>query len=223
MFKKFLSPSDSSGGGDGSGENQSDASKDQSNQQDYKVKYEQLQATYAKDLEKAEERRQGLQSTYTKEQDAHKMTKQSVEELKKQMSVIAQEKDTIFSNLSQLEKDKMEKDKEIETLRRKDVRAKLIFGKYPQLATFEADGLLPETTEDKLDEVFGNFLTKLGSIQDKSKQDFGKGGTGNPPLSKDKEPDTKSVLAAKMRDAVLAGNFKEYNALFNQSLELKET
>jgi hypothetical protein len=188
----------------------------QQDKTDYKKLYEEAQAKATKELDTAEKRRAGLQVTYQKEQDAHKVTTTELEQLRGELTVLTSEKSSFQDTLSKLETEKTGQEIELETLRRKDKRASLIMGKFPELATFEADGLLPEAEEEKLEETFGNFLTKLGVIKEKGKEDFGKGGVTTPPPPKTTEPEGAKALMLQINAAAIAGDQKLYNELYDK-------
>jgi len=188
----------------------------QQDKTDYKKLYEDAQAKATRELDAAEKRRAGLQQTYQKEQDAHTEAKTKLEQLRSELTTLTGEKGSFQDTLSKLETEKTGQEIELETLRRKDKRASLIMGKFPELATFEADGLLPEAEEDKLEETFSNFLTKLGVIKDKGKEDFGKGGVSTPPPPKTTEPEGAKALLLQINQAVISGNQKLYNELYDK-------
>ena len=195
---------------------------DNSDQQDYKKLYENAQARHQKELDAAEKRRAGLQQTYQTEQDAHKTTKTELEQLKSGFATLTSEKDDLQTNFSKLETEKSEYEIELETLRRKEKRAGLIFKKYPELAPFEADGLLPEAEEEKLDETFGLFLEKLGVVKEKGKEEFGKGGTGTPPPAKIPESEGPKALLQQAYASVSKGDLKGYNESYDKYLKAVE-
>ena len=91
MFKKFLSPTDPSGG------DPKDPSQEPDPQPDYKSKYEALIAQHNEDLRKAEERRAGLQSTFTKEQQAHIATRDMMTDLQEKVQKFIADKDAVVT------------------------------------------------------------------------------------------------------------------------------
>jgi hypothetical protein len=107
-------------------------------------------------------------------------------------------------------------------------------GKFPQLAAFEAEGLLPETgTEDdpaKMEEIFGKFAGKLTSIQQQAgksaKEEFASGGVGKAAGSGGGDADVKGASAAAAlkaaNDAVLKGDAKGYKENYDKYLELSK-
>jgi len=223
MFKKYLSPGDTSGG------DPQDPPQDPDGQQDYKVKYEELSATHAsaiaaaeKEKEALENRRAGIQSLYTKEQEAHKQSKTTLDQLKTQLSSTSFEKDAFSLQVTEKETALKERETELSNLNKKLTRANLIFSQFPQLGEFEVMGLLPDAEPDKMEEVFGKFAQTLGSKIDLEKKNFSKGQTPPPPPPAGGPPDGVEALNAKIFDAVRAGNTAEYNRLFEERLKLFE-
>lgn len=215
MFKKFLSPTDPSGG------DPKDPSQEPDPQPDYKSKYEALIAQHNEDLRKAEERRAGLQSTFTKEQQAHIATRDMMTDLQEKVQKFIADKDAVVTKASNLETEKAQKEAKIAELELKITRHNLIFEKYLPLAPLEAKGLLPEAAPDKLDEVFGNFLTEINTIKASGKQENNAGGTPPPPAPKSQDPAGKTELKAKMFEAMRNGDTKEYTNLFDQLVKLE--
>ena len=123
------------------------------------------------------------------------------------------------TNLSTLEekvKEKETKEEEtavlVETLERRQKRAQLIFSEFPELAPFEADGLLPEAEEDKLRETFSAFSTKLGSVKENAAKEFGKGGSGpTPPKKEEQKLETAQTHLKMANQALSKGEFDTYN------------
>lgn len=214
MFTPFLTL-DQDPDGSGSGPSQSVG---QQGQQDFEKLYKDAQSK----LDATEKRRIGLQQTYQTEQDTHKATKDVLSQLQATLATLTGEKSTLADQLSKLEVDGTEKEIELETLRRGDKRAKLIFKSFLELAPFEADGLIPEAEEDKLEELFTGFSKKLGELKDKAKVDFGTGGTPPPPPPKPEPDENRVTLLKQLSDAALSGNRKVYNELFDKYMKAAE-
>jgi chromosome segregation ATPase len=212
---KFLDKDSDSGGS---------AQSDNSSQQDYQKLYEEQKGRYDKDIAAAEKRRIGLQQTYQTEQDAHKATKTALEQVNEQLKALTSEKGSLSEKFSKLETEFSEQGIEMETLKRQNSRAKLIFGKFPELASFEADGLLPEAEENKLEEVFGKFREKLGAIKEQGKEEFGKGGTPTKPSpTAAAQPEGRASLLKQLAEATQKGDMKLFNEIQDKLMKLPTT
>jgi hypothetical protein len=89
----------------------------------------------------------------------------------------------------------------------------VIFAKFPHLARFEADGLLPIAAPEKLEEVLTLFSSKLEEIGINATKDFVKGGKGDtPPGGKDEEKTSNAQSLLKLANEALAsGDTATYN------------
>jgi hypothetical protein len=185
MFEnKFMSPGSSSGGnfGDQSAGGQQDP--------DYKKMYDDLLKKAEKlidptDYDVSKDKRYtGLMQTLQKEQDDKKELKTKFDDLSGQFTTVKSEHATATQSVStlqaQLDKVEIEKD----SLAVQNARVMLIMRDFPQLALFEAEGLLPETgvddKEDALKTLFTNFSAKLGVFEKKAQESFGAGGLPKP-------------------------------------------
>ena len=229
MNKRFLSPGDSSGGGDGSDDAaqaaaaQSTASSEQSGQQDWRKLYETLKTQSDKQIAEAEKRRTGLQSTYTKEQEAHKATQEELETIRTQFEATDAEKNAAMSNLTTFQGSLTEKEKELETLRKGKQRADLIFGQFPELASFEAKELLPDAPDvDALTTKFENFRAELGLVKEKSKKEFGSGSSVLPNAKEDKVPDSITTLTNELSELAVTGKWKEYDKKYDELEKVRQ-
>lgn len=189
--------------------------------QEYKNKYEELQGkiskgelvnptTFVDEKVKAGElypkdRFAGLQTKFNETQSA-------LTELQSK----SMEWQTNLSKLEETVKVKETKEEEtallVETLQRGKTRAQLIFSEFPELAPFEAEGLLPEAEEDKLKEVFGNFSAKLVSVKKNAASEFGKGGTGpTPPKKEESKIESAQAHLRLANEALAKSEFDTYN------------
>ena len=232
MKRRFLSPGDSSGNGDGSAGDeaaeqalaaQSAASSDQSGQQDWKKLYDTNKSQSDKALAEAEKRRANLHSTFTKEQEAHKATQDALDTLRTQFDSTVAEKTAAMSSLTIFESSIAEKEKELIDLRKKNVRAGLIFEKFPHLASFEAKKLLPDAPDEELEGKFQLFSDEIGIVKEKSIEEFGSGKGIKQPDKDDKVPDSIKTLQSQLSELALAGSWKEYDKVYDSFLKLKET
>ena len=201
--------------------------------EEYKKKYETLQtqvtegklvdpASFVEAKIKAgelfpKERFVGLQQTY-------QATQQTLSELQGKVANYEKQVTTLEKDLTLKSTDADEKDVELETLRRSQVRAKLIFGKFPELAGFEADGLLPEAEEGELEKIFTAFSSKLGSVEKEAAAKFGAGGTPpTPPRVEKSVTQTAKTHLALANDALAKSDFTTYNLEYDKYLETLNT
>jgi hypothetical protein len=174
-----------------------------------------------------------LQKDLQKKDELLVATKTQLEELTKQFDPLKSNYDSLTTEHKTLKETLEELELAKDELSVKASRASIIMSKYPELAAFEAEGLLPETGTDddpaKIGEIFGKFAAKITGIQqitaEGTKKDVlsgglpkGAGGGGN--------EDVKGVSAAAelkaANDAVLAGKMKEYNEHYTKYLELSK-
>jgi vacuolar-type H+-ATPase subunit I/STV1 len=177
-------------------------------------------------LTEANERYIGLQQTLQKAKDEGKILSESLTSTQTELQALKLEKETLQGKVTETETLFSEKDMKIDELTRKTHRSDLIFKDYPELAPFEAEGLLPEVEDDaKLPEVFGKFKEKLGTLQAKAKTEHVAGGTPPPPDGKPKnEPgsDNLKILLDEVNKAALSGKPKEYKEAYGKYMAAKE-
>jgi len=147
----------------------------------------------------------GLQKTFQDAQDVIKTLEPKVKEF-----------ETNYSNLEEKFKAKetevQERDQEIGKLKPKLARANIIFKEFPQLASFEADGLLPDAPEDKLPEIFKKFSEKLGSIKTAAGKEFLAGGGSTTPEEKlDPKLQTSQTHLKLANEAMAKNDMATYN------------
>ena len=214
-----------------SGDTSSEAVLEQVRQQaeDYKRKYEvlQTQVTEGKLVDPAifveakikagdlfpKERFVGLQQTY-------QSTQQTLSELQGKVSTFEKQVTTLEKDLTTKSTENDEKDVELETLRRGQTRAKLIFSKFPELAGFEADGLLPEAEETELETIFSAFSSKLGTVEKNAAAKFSAGGTPpTPPRKEQSATQTAKTHLALANEALAKSDFTTYNLEYDKYLE----
>lgn len=196
---------------------------------EYRKKYESLQNK----IEKGElvdplafiEEKVKKGELYTKERFSGLQTKyQTTQEALDELNTKSQKWQSDLSQLGELVKTKDTEreslDVELETLRRSQKRTKLILSDFPELAPFEADGLLPEAEEEKLPEVFSAFATKLNGLKDKTTKEFVKGGTSGEPSSKEeKKAVTPQAILKEANAALAGGDSKTYNEKYDLYLD----
>jgi chromosome segregation ATPase len=219
-------PSDNSSGG-----SSNDAALEQVRQQveEYKNKYEALQSKVTDGklvdptafLEKKvkdgevfpKDRFVGLQQTFQTAQQTLTELQSKVTGYETKISKLEETLGTKGTELGA-------KDVELGTLRRDQARAKLIFSKFPELASFEADGLLPQAEESEMEAIFTAFSSKLGAVKNDAAAAFAGGGTGpTPPKREEAKAQTAKTHLGLANDALAKGDFTTYNQEYDKYLE----
>jgi hypothetical protein len=192
------------------------------NDQDYKKLYKEAQT----ELSKSEKSYIGLQQTLQTKSDELKALNDQFTELQKQFSgtttqltALKTEKETIAATLE-------EKEISLDAATTEARRSKMILKEFPDLAAFEAKGLLPATgpddAEDKLKELFGSFRDTMKTLTGKQADEITSGGAPRT------EPDSSAASTAAPAGAnaakahldkatafALAGDTKGYDAEFS--------
>ncbi|MCX6064860.1 MAG: hypothetical protein NT121_03785 [Chloroflexi bacterium] len=114
---------------------------------------------------------------------------------------------------------------ELEPIRVKAMRLQVIMTEFPQLASFEKDGLLPGgETPEALRESLGKFSERLSALSKANEASFASGGKPeNVPAPEQKKSSTeraKDYLDAAVQ-AQRSGNMPEYEANFTKFLHEK--
>jgi hypothetical protein len=127
--------------------------KSSSQQDDYEARFKGLQRTY----NKAQSKLKALEEREADLLEAAETSKQSEQELKSQLDKLQKEQEDAKSELDNLTG-------ELATQSAKNKRMLLILSDFPELAKFEAAGLLPDAVdEDEMAEKFEAFSEALQS------------------------------------------------------------
>ncbi len=210
----------------------------QQNQQsdDWKAKFEASQTeltslkgqltTKTTEAEEATKRFTGLQKVYQTEKDAHTLLQTEHAKLTTQFQTAFTEAETFKNGLA-------ERDQKLAQLTADHTkattgleRARLIMSKYPELAPFEANGLLPTPGEGKtLEDVLGAFKTSLDDVAKKANANFAAGASLDPAGTSNlggssAQNATVATLQAKANEAAITGKSDEYNNYMDQILKL---
>ena len=180
---------------------------------DYKAQYE----TALKAGDKATRAHQGALEQLTTEKQAHDSTKASL------MNLMA-ENTSLKATLGQKEVSLADLQGKVTTLEPFQARATrlTVLMDFPQLATFEKDGLLPQgSTEEEIRASFTKFNERINTLAKANGQDFVAGGKpAATPVST--EPKTSAVSAQTyLQQAIQAqatGNMKEYDVQYSKFL-----
>lgn len=118
---------------------------------DWQASYKGLQALYNK-LKKSHDE---LEAKYAAVVQSSEETNLQVTNRDKQLEVLQTELGNLKTQIQSLEGEKAKTEGRV-------TRAQLIMAKYPELAEFEADGLLPSAdTQEELEQAFQKFREKL--------------------------------------------------------------
>lgn len=152
----------------------------------------------------------GLQQTHEKQVLAHKADKDALVAAQTK----AQEMEAALRTLqTQYEGDRNKltaTESEKATLQQNLERTKLIMAKFPHLASFEADGLLPQAPVTELESILSIFSSKLGANAQAAKETHIAGATQPPAGPNQAEPTAKQLLDQANQFA-REGKFVEYN------------
>ena len=157
----------------------------------------------------------------TAEKQAHEATKASVDNLKTEMATLTVSLGQKDLSLTELQK----RVTEFEPVKAKAIRLELIMSEFPQLASFEKDGLLPGgETSEVLRESFKKFSERLGELSKSTGASYSAGGKPeNVPAPEQKKNSTD--LAKGFLDAAIqaqrSGNMAEYESNFTKYLHEK--
>lgn len=143
---------------------------------DWEARYKGLQRTY----DKLDKEHTALKGKYDQQQEEHET---ALQESRKKLN----EYDEFKKTFQALENDKSSLEKELASHRAQVDRTKTIMAKFPDLAPFEAQGLLPEApTIEELETKLENFRKAIGDSVDKSALDKLRGYT--PPSASNNQP-----------------------------------
>lgn len=221
MFQKWLSPDGTSGGGSGTDPQNPPAPASPNPPATGETAEQKLAAALA-EAQRWQNGYSGLQKTIAKKDiEIGDLTKakdtdhSALEALQATHTALQTEHQTIKVKLDELELGKT-------TAEVKLMRAKIIMGKFPELASWEADGQLPETPVDAkeadVELLFKSFSDKLTAAA----KNASKGAGGGPPPPPGGDP-TSPTAAEELKLAKLAmskGNVPEYTVHYNRYLEL---
>jgi len=221
MFRKFLSPEGSSGGGAGE-DPQDPPAPITPNPPATGETAEQKLAASLKETERWQNGYKGLQTTIAKKDvtigdltKAKDADHSALEALQITHTALQTEHETFKVKVDELELGKT-------TAEVKLLRAKIIMGKYPELASWEADGSLPATPADAkeadIEIVFKSFSEKLAAAAKITNK--GAGGSPPPPPGGDPPSSSAADELKLASNAMKLGKIDEYTLHYNKYLEL---
>lgn len=201
---KFYGPlfdTDDKGGGGGN-----------SDQTDWKAKYEQLNGQIASGQYVTKESYVTLQRNLETAVNEKKGVVQERDNAQAKIALITDNQEMLQSQITTLTQTNQQLDASDKAKGVKLERHNVIFKDYPHLAGFEADGLIPDPKPDqKLDDVLKTFSDRVTAISGKALDDFKK--TSTPPVPpKDGElPKGATALLQEAKGLLGQGKTTEYN------------
>ena len=225
MFRKFLSPDGTSGGDAGDGDqNSPNPDPKTPNPPATGETAEQKAAAALAESQRWQNGYSGLQKLIAKKDlEIGELTKakdadhSALEALQTTHTALQTEHQTVKVKLDELELGKT-------TAEVKLMRAKIIMGKFPELASWEADGQLPETPADAkeadVELLFKSFSDKLTAAAKGASAIKSAGGSVIPPPGGDSTVSTAAEELKLAKAAMSKGKLDEYTAHYNKYLEL---
>lgn len=174
------------------------------------------------------ERYAGVQRSFEELRKTADGSTEKLTDLEKQLATATSDLETTQKTLKDLQEADTVRASELETLKAGNQRAQLIFKEFPELAPFEADGLLPSADSEKLPDVLTKFKEKLAVTREKGVQAFASGGSDEPPASK---KDTKPPVSDPVGSQALyktamehfsKGEYDKYDEVYDKYLKALE-
>ena len=185
---------------------------------------EQKLATLQKEAERWQKGYAGLQSALSKKDTELNALQALVQEKSGLLQTLQTTHTDVEKQLETLKTSLEENELNLTATKSQLQRAKIIMKKFPQLAEWEADGQLPESSADATDTdvetLFQSFSEKLASFNKNISQ--GAGGGPIPPAGGNNQSITSADAELKLANkAQMDGKHAEYDEHFNKYLELK--
>lgn len=187
-------------------------------QLDYKSLYE--KALLEKEPVKTEDwqkRFTGLQGAYQRDQEKWKATQTELESTKKSLAELTTGKTSIEEALKARSEEYERLATEHEIASHQLDRLTIILTKYPALADFEAEGLLPDGTGEEFAKKLDIFAAKIGRTGKESIAKHLEGAT--PPTPGTTPATTSASLWQQAMTALTTGDTVAYDKLYTQFLE----
>ena len=160
-------------------------------------------------------------SLLNSEKQAHETTKATIETLKSEIKNLSASLGQRDGTLTKLQ----EKVAELEPAKAKAMRLGLILAEFPQLASFEKDGLLPSAeTPELLRESLTKFSDRLTAVSKANEANFASGGKPENVPAPEQKKSSADLAKAYLDAAVQAqrsGNMAEYETNFSKFLQEK--
>jgi len=163
----------------------------------------------------------GLQQTHEKETLAHKATKGELLTAQTQIKSLTDQFAALETGSKAILEAKTSLDEQLQAATRKLARNQLVMGKYPNLAQWEADGLLPDLPEDKLEVALKAISEKLATTNAQIRQTAVAGASALDSSANATAEVTATSLLKEANAAMLKGDQKGYNEKFEAYLKAK--
>lgn len=166
-----------------------------------------------------QERYAGLQRAFNSERDAKIALQSQLNAVTSRSSELEKLLEEAGKSTSTLTSDLQTEKERIAALEQQVARNKLIMEKFPHLAGFEGEGLLPSAPPDQLETVLTKFQEKLASEHNLKTVQYQQGGIPTPPTTPKQgsdEGDAPRVLLDKAIQAQMSGDLKSYDALMKE-------
>lgn len=177
-----------------------------------------LNAAYDAGTAYPKSRYAGLQRTIQEFQEKSTKAEESVADLKSQVATLNTEKASLQTEYDSLFKQNEGFNKQITELTARQERTKLIMSDYPELAPFEADGLIPNASADQLPDILKKMSERITAEHEKGKHEFAKGGGSPSPGGAGNTLKSAKELLIQSGEAKLKGDFALGDELYDQYL-----
>jgi hypothetical protein len=163
----------------------------------------------------------GLQQTHEKEVGAHKAAKAELATAQAQIKELTDKIGTLETGSQSILEAKKSLEDQLTTTSRKLKRSQLVMSKFPHLAQWEAEGLLPDAPEDQLETVFKAIGDRLATTNTQARQQQVAGASALDSSASAVVEVSANVLLKEANDALVKGDQKTYNEKFEAYLKAK--
>jgi hypothetical protein len=205
---------------DAPAENQGGGTQDQN---DWKAKYENLNGQIASGQYVSKDSYVSLQQKLEAAVNERKSLQSNFDNATATKAVLEDNLNRLQGKVTELETTVSTKEQELGKLNGRLERHNVIFKDFPQLAPFEADGLIPDPREgQKLEDVLNAFNARLGSLQEAAKTNFKAGGTSEPPRAGDESNKSSNAFFQEALAYQKQGKTIEYNLAMDKYYAAKQ-
>ena len=152
----------------------------------------------------------GLQRVHETEINAHKATKGELLATQSQLKSMTDQIASLETGSKSVLEEKTSLSAQLESAQRKLKRDQLVMGKFPNLAQWEADGLLPDLPEDKLETALKAISEKLVATNMQARQTTIAGASALESTNTTTVEVNAAHLSAEAMTAARAGDMKTY-------------
>lgn len=187
---------------------------------DYKVLYAAAQAKLAQTEADWQRRHGGLQTTFQSEQKARQELQRNFDLISGDLVSQTTQYNTLLSDKETLATTLKEKESVLNEITNDLKRKNLIMEKFPVLAPFEAQGLLPKAETDKLEEVLSLFSQSLSMVEESARKNYMAGAVPPAPPPKSETSRTAEIVLKEAQSAAIQGDQPAYQKLYTEYLAL---